>query len=94
MTSSASEILERIENDDVFKGFLESGFDPAGFASKIVRADVGKATAAGAAAGAGAAPVLQLQQGGDGVGSSNGGGAVVSAESVSSQAEITLDVSL
>lgn len=94
MASTASEILGRIENDAVFQGFLESGFDPAAFASKIVRADVGKANAsAGAAGGAGATPVLQLQQGGDGVGRSNGGGVVASAESVSSQAEMTLEVS-
>lgn len=93
MASTASEILGRIENDAVFQGFLESGFDPAAFASKIVRADVGRATAnASAAGGAGAAPVLQLQQGVDGVGSSKGGGMVASAESVSSQAEITLEV--
>eukprot|EP00752_Nemacystus_decipiens_P008545 g7632.t1 len=90
MASTASEILGRIENDAVFQGFLESGFDPAAFASKIVRADVGKANAS-AAGGAGASQVLQLQQGGDGVGSSNGGGVVASAESVSSQAEITLE---
>lgn len=93
MASDASEILGRIENDAVFQGFLESGFDPAAFASKIVRADVGKANAS-AAGGAGSSPVLLLQQGGDGVGSSNGGGMVASAESVSSQAEITLEVSL
>ena len=92
MASTASEILGRIENDAVFQGFLESGFDPAAFASKIVRADVGKANAS-AAGGAVSSPVLQLQQGGDGVGSSNGGGVVASAESVSSQAEITLEVS-
>lgn len=94
MASDASEILGRIENDAVLQGFLESGFDPAAFASKIVRADVGKANAS-AAGGAGSSPVLLLlQQGGDGVGSSNGGGMVASAESVSSQAEITLEVSL
>lgn len=98
MASTASEILGRIENDAVFQGFLESGFDPAAFASKIVRADVGKAnanaSASATAGGAGASPVLQLQQGGDGVGSSsNGVGVVASAESVSSQAEITLEVS-
>lgn len=93
MASTASEILGRIENDAVFQGFLDSGFDPAAFASKIVRADVGKANASAAAGGAGGSPVLQLQQGGDGVGSSNGGGVVASAESVSSQAEITLEVS-
>lgn len=94
-SSTASEILGRIENDAVFSGFLEAGFDPASFASKIVRADVGRAAAGGAAGAAavGATPVLQLQQGGDGLGSSsNGGGAAASAESVSSQAEITLDV--
>lgn len=105
-SNTASEILGRIENDAVFRGFLEVGFDPAAFASKIVRADVGKAHAsaagtAGAAAGEGgiATPVLQLQQGGHGVGCSSstggggGGGLMASAESVSSQAEITLDVS-
>lgn len=97
MATSASEILGRIENDAVFAGFLEAGFDPAQFASKIVRADVGKANAAvGGSGGAhGAAPVLQLQEGGDGIGSGSGGGGVgvvTSAESVSSQAEITLDV--
>lgn len=98
-SSTASEILGRIENDAVFSGFLEPGFDPASFASKIVRADVGRAAAAAgagaatAAAAVGATPVLQLQQGGDGLGSSsNGGGGVASAESVSSQAEMTLDV--
>ncbi|CAM9423221.1 unnamed protein product [Ectocarpus sp. 4 AP-2014] len=97
-SSTASEILGRIENDAVFSGFLESGFDPASFASKIVRADVGRAAAAAgagaatAAAAVGATPVLQLQQGVDGLGSSsNGGGGAASAESVSSQAEITLD---
>ncbi|CAN0522578.1 unnamed protein product, partial [Ectocarpus sp. 12 AP-2014] len=99
-SSTASEILGRIENDAVFSGFLEPGFDPASFASKIVRADVGRAAAAAgagaataaAAAAVGATPVLQLQQGGDGLGSSsNGGGGAASAESVSSQAEITLD---
>lgn len=92
MATSASEILGRIENDAVFAGFLEAGFDPAQFASKIVRADVGKATtsAAAGAVGSGAAPVLQLQEGGDGIG--GGVGVVASAESVSSQAEITLDV--
>lgn len=118
MTSTASEILGRVENDAVFRGFLEAGFDPAAFASKIVRADVGKAHANAANAGAGAgaaaaavaggggavgAPVLHLQQGGHGVGGgsssaggggggSGGAGVVASAESVSSQAEITLDV--
>ncbi|CAM9980618.1 unnamed protein product [Ectocarpus sp. 6 AP-2014] len=98
-SSTASEILGRIENDAVFSGFLEPGFDPASFASKIVRADVGRAAAAAGAGAAtaaatavGATPVLQLQQGGDGLGnSSNGGGGAASAESVSSQAEITLD---
>lgn len=100
-SSTASEILGRIENDAVFSGFLEAGFDPASFASKIVRADVGRAAAAAggaatATAAVGATPVLQLQQGGDGLGSSSngGGGGAASAESVSSQAEITLDVRL
>ena len=91
--SSASEILGRIEDDPVFRGFLEAGFDPAAFASKIVKADVGKAASAnggpvllqveGAAlpSGAGAATAIDQRM------------AVVSAESVSSQAEITLDVS-
>lgn len=89
--STASEILGRIEDDPVFKGFLEAGFDPAAFASKIVKADVGKATGS-------AAPVLLQEEGA--VLSSGGGAAALdqrlasaSAESVSSQAEITLDVS-
>ncbi|CAM9898112.1 unnamed protein product [Scytosiphon promiscuus] len=93
MATSASEILGRIENDAVFAGFLEAGFDPAQFASKIVRADVGKSSAPGSGAPV-ASPVLQLQEGGDGIGSGSGGagmGVVTSAESVSSQAEITLD---
>lgn len=98
--SAATEILGRIEEDPVFRGFLEPGFDPAAFASNIVKADVGKA-------GVGP-PMLQLQgggavlsgggvNGGDGVsggsGSGAAGGMVASAETVSSQAEITLDVS-
>lgn len=97
--STASQILERIEDDPVFRGFLESGFDPAAFASKIVKADVGKAAAMGVA-GIGAsgstvlidrgATVAQALPGGGGGG---GGLPAVSAESVSSQAEITLDVS-
>lgn len=95
--STASQILGRIEDDPVFRGFLESGFDPAAFASKIVKADVGKAVAMGGA-GIGAsgstvlidrgATVAQALPGGGG-----GGLPAVSAESVSSQAEITLDVS-
>lgn len=89
--SAASEILDRIEDDSVFKGFLEPGFDPAAFASRIVKADVGKA--------GGAAPSVLLQGDGaaltaPGVGVGVGNQQVVmpSAESVSSQAEITLDV--
>lgn len=89
--STASEILGRIEDDTVFKGFLEAGFDPAAFASKIVKADVGNATGS-------TAPVLLQEEGA--VLSSGGGPAALdqrlasaSAESVSSQAEITLDVS-
>lgn len=92
--STASEILGRIEDDPVFRGFLEPGFDPAAFASKIVRADVGKA-----GGGAGAAVLLQGEEKvlpGATAGALGGGDqrgvAVVSAESVSSQAEITLDV--
>lgn len=89
--STASEILGRVEDDPMFKGFLEAGFDPAAFASKIVKADVGKATGS-------AAPVLLQEEGA--VLSSGGAAAALdqrmasaSAESVSSQAEITLDVS-
>lgn len=91
--STASEILGRIEDDDVFRGFLEAGFDPAAFASKIVKADVGKA-------GGAVAPVLlqgertALPGAGVGVGGGDQRGLVTSAESVSSQAEITLDVSV
>ena len=93
--STAAEILGRIEDDPVFRGFLEPGFDPAAFASKIVRADVGKA-----GGGAGAAALLQGEEkalSGATTGVALGGGdqrgvVVVSAESVSSQAEITLDV--
>lgn len=92
--STASEILGRIEDDPVFRGFLEPSFDPAAFASKIVRADVGKASG-----GAGAAVLLQGEEKalpGTTAGALGGGdqrgSAVVSAESVSSQAEITLDV--
>lgn len=84
--STASEILGRIEDDPVFRGFLEAGFDPAAFASKIVKADVGKTAAH--------TPVL-ASPAGDAVatGERVASAPVVSAESVSSQAEITLDVS-
>lgn len=93
--SSAAEIISRIEDDPVFKGFLEPEFDATGFASKIVSADVSK----------------QAQLGGDsGVinGTVHGTSSITthtegiiasvvdrkaSAETVSSQAEITLDVS-
>lgn len=89
--STASEILGRIEDDPVFRGFLEPGFDPAAFASKIVRADVGKA-----GGGPGASVLLQGEEkalpGGALGGGDQRGFAVVSAESVSSQAETTLDV--
>lgn len=93
--SAASEILLRIEDDPVFRGFLESGFDPAAFASTIVKADVGNAAIAAAASAApGAGPVAAVSLKGDGVGASDHRSVVTSAESVSSQAEVTLDVRL
>lgn len=96
--STASEILGRIEDDPVFRGFLETGFDPAAFASKIVKADVGKS----AQQASSHTPVLQQAGGGNGalfssvsgtIGVERVGAPLASAESVSSQAEITLDVS-
>lgn len=90
--STASEILGHIEDDPVFQGFLEAGFDPAAFASKIVKADVMNVAKAPTAA----AHTPVLLPGGSGGGGGSGGVTsvpVVSAESVSSQAEITLDVS-
>lgn len=99
--STASEILGRIEDDPVFRGFLESGFDPAAFASKIVKADVGKAAAVGGAGigASGSTTTVLIDRGANVVQALPGGGGGsgelpgVSAESVSSQAEITLDVS-
>lgn len=98
--STASEILGRIEDDPVFRGFLEPAFDATGFASKIVSADVSRGQAArgtgvggnsGGGEGSGSGGVASVMQG---EGLAAGERVTVSAESVSSQAEITLDVSV
>lgn len=94
--TTASEILGNIEDDPVFKGFLEPAFDATGFASKIVSADVGRQAQLGSG---GKSNGSTLDGGSDPIAQKEGlitgvGDRPVSAETVSSQAEITLDVSV